>query len=1797
MLLTSWFAEFMKSGVLSGADARKTRRMRGTRRSVQSKMRYQEQAVASQVENVEPRLVLAAPVAATESLPIRHVNNADQTITVNYSDDVAIQAASIGTGDILVNGPNGYSQVATLRSVSSTVDAARITATYSVTAPGGTWDTADRGAYAIYSVASEVTDGTDALPAGQIGSFVVEPNATDRDGYGYRATQVPFEFTDIRATGTRILPTRDDATFELTDAALGDFQFPFYGATYKNLFVSTNGLISFNTADVSFSNDDMSSLVTPTIAALWDDLQTNVTGIRWRLTGTGNQQSLTIQWDAAGYLGSGDTITFQMVLEEAGGAIQFNYLDISDPTSSQTDGSSATVGIRDAVTLGNRSLLVSLNSGPNDFLATGKSIRIERDFDGRWMPMGPFTASNGQTENLSPNRQVVGAIHTALAHPTNPNILWAGAVNGGVWRTDNATSANPHWRNLTDSWPSQSIGSMAFDVADPTRETVYVGVGRYSSYAQIGAARTGLWRTTDGGDTWERLSNTLVGKNISAIHASGNTIVVSVNTADAFNNNNIGIFRSTDGGVTFTQISSTTAVNGLPAGVCYDMFADPNNANVLYTSVVFPVGGTGGVYKSTDMGATWALVSDATMNALFTNGTSNVEIAVGQSQEVYIAIINTGALAGLFRSGDAGATWTQMDRPSTNENGTDVGLNPSGGKGPTPGSAPELIAGGQGAIHFSIVADPTNSNIVYVGGDRQPRTNGDTGTFPNSIGANDFSGRLFRGDASRPAGSQFVHLTHSRFLGAAGGGTATSSSPHADSREMVFDAAGNLIETDDGGIYRRTQPRSNLGDWFGIAGNLQVTEAHDADWDSFSNIAISGNQDTGTTFQVGPGDSTWNSLHTGDGGDVLVVEGANSSVRYTSFQNLNGFRRTTYDVSGNQTAAVFPALTLTAGSPLSRNFRTPLAANKRTGAIYIQGTNGIYESLDQGNTIAQLTTSSGSAGSTSIEQSAIVAGGMRNGVSDDNILWVGASNRVYLRGIAGGNLVLQSTLPPLSTIRDLAVNSNDWQQSFVIDSNQVVMTSDAGANWTEITGNLMSFASSLRTISFVATPLFDAIVVGTHEGVYMTPLNNFGTVGEWIRLGLDLPNVVTFDMEYDSTDDALIVGTMGRGVWMLNDVQDVVMDTLLDFDYGDAPESYQITKKQGGDRHVATGVTLGARRDFEEDAVPTSDASGDDGNNLTDDEDGVTFLTSFQSGQDVRVRVNASEFAFVSILVDLNFNGSWGDAGERVVSGAVVVAGDNELTFTLPSGMTSFARSTWLRVSATTDPFSAFLGGIAPDGEVEDYQVTILPEQTVTVSLNPASISENGGAATGTVTLLLVDPLNDTTIQLTSSDTTEATVPVSVVIPAGQSSITFPVTAVDDTLLDGSQVVQISGSMLNAVSVPANLTVTDFETISLSTASPAFAENAGPNARTVTITRNNTDLSNPLTVTLASDDTSEMTTPVTVLIPANSASTTFSINAIDDLITDGTISVTLSAQATGYVNTTLAISVLDNESSTLIVTESGGTTAVSEAGLTDSVNVVLSQAPLSDVVVSATVSLASEFSVSAASITFTPLNWNVPQTITISGRDDLFVDGTRTGNLVLSVLDPSSDVLFNIAPDVIVGLSNADNEVAGLIFTESNGSTSLNEVAGTDSVTVRLIDRPLSDVVFSVAVTDTTEASVSPTVLRFTTLNWNIPQTLSLSSVDDTIVDGNIISYVVLSVIPTQSNDAFDLLADSDVQITTVDNETAGLLVFQTNGNTTVSENGTTDTIIVRLLAAPFQMWFLPFRHPTPLRQQFHLQR
>ena len=168
---------------------------------------------------------------------------------------------------------------------------------------------------------------------------------------------------------------------------------------------------------------------------------------------------------------------------------------------------------------------------------------------GVWIDQGPAPTINGQLEaGTQPNRQVTGAIHTVVAHPTNGDIAYIGGVNGGIWKTENFTAVNPDWVPQTDFLETLSIGALELDYSDATFETLVAGTARYSSFAGFGGERGPVFRTIDGGNTWTQLASNglrLAGENISGIAARGNNIVVSSS------GNFGGIYRSTDGGANF----------------------------------------------------------------------------------------------------------------------------------------------------------------------------------------------------------------------------------------------------------------------------------------------------------------------------------------------------------------------------------------------------------------------------------------------------------------------------------------------------------------------------------------------------------------------------------------------------------------------------------------------------------------------------------------------------------------------------------------------------------------------------------------------------------------------------------------------------------------------------------------------------------------------------------------------------------------------------------------------------------------------------------------------------------------------------------------------------------------------------------------------------------------------------------------------------------------------------------------------------------------------------------------------
>ncbi|MCA9051469.1 MAG: hypothetical protein KDA89_22175, partial [Planctomycetaceae bacterium] len=1038
---------------------------------------------------------------------------------------------------------------------------------------------------------------------------------------------------------------------------------------------------------------------------------------------------------------------------------------------------------------------------------------------------------------------------------------------------------------------------------------------RYSSFAGLGGEGGFVYRTTDGGNTWTVAAAAGLGsrENISGIAVSGNNIVL---TSSASNG---GLFRSTDAGATFAAVTSADFTAG---DNFTDLVADRSDSTGqrLYAASE-GTAGSGGIYRSNDFGQSWTKITGPSANAVMASllGSSSViEMTVHPlSGRVYAATLVSGQPRGVFYTDNATAanpTWVQMDIPvlplgsatpvagasnaspiiitspghglsnPTNGGSLFVVVNGVGGNtaangfhainvidadtfellgttgngtysgggtwtlvtGPSPTAKDIDETGAQGRTHFSITVDPTDPDIVYIGGDRQDR--------PSAIGDSTFGGAIFRGDAGVARNPnvvpspQWSHITHDIVPSLdPNGGTANGTSPHADSREMTFDAAGNLIEVDDGGIFKRTNPQTNAGDWFSLAGSLAVVEFHDIAYDTLSNVIMGGAQDNGTQYQFSEGSQVWDFLFGGDGGDVAVdnvtLAASNQSIRYGSSQNLGGFFRTVWDQNNTFLSFTFPNLTLQPGGsglPFIPQFKTPVELNAvDPRRIIIQGAAGIFESTDQGDTIREV----GGQNFPGFLQDAIAYGGYQNGTPNPDVFYVGVGDQVAVRTSAGGAVTLTDPAPADSDdITDVVMNSDDWSNAFAIDGDQVFQTTNSGTTWSDITGDLFSVsgARQLQTLAYITNPIVDVLAVGTNTGVFVSLVS---ALGSWIELGGGLPNVQVFDLIYDAADDALVAGTLGRGAWLLGQVADVLPlepDVLISDPTvveGVANASFSVTLTAPAVTDIT--LTLATRN--------------------------VTAI----AGQDYTART-------VQVTVPTGSTSPGAPVLVPILNNAVA---ENPETFEL------FVQS-------------VDLGSV---GDISDVGVaTILDDDArLTVTAAAGAISENGGTKTITVTRN-TPTTSALTVNLTSSDTTEATVPATVTIPQGATFVTFDATAEDDTIVDGTQRVVITAAATGHISGGTAFDVTDDDvaTLTLDIVDDAITEpgppNIGSTSTTATVSRN-TDTTNSLTVNLMSSDTGEATVVATVTIPAGrTTSDPFAIDAVDDAVVDGTQAVQIT---------------------------------------------------------------------------------------------------------------------------------------------------------------------------------------------------------------------------------------------------------------------------------------------------------------
>lgn len=326
-------------------------------------------------------------------------------------------------------------------------------------------------------------------------------------------------------------------------------------------------------------------------------------------------------------------------------------------------------------------------------------------------------------------------------------------------------------------------------------------------------------------------------------------------------------------------------------------------------------------------------------------------------------------------------------------------------------------------------------------------------------------------------------------------------------------------------------------------------------------------------------------------------------------------------------------------------------------------------------------------------------------------------------------------------------------------------------------------------------------------------------------------------------------------------------------------------------------------------------------------------------------------------------------------------------------------------------------------------------------------------------------------------------------------------------------------------------------------------------------------------IPVTSSDPTEMTPSVSSLTFTNAnwaQPQLVLVTGVDDVIADGNQSSTLVLGAIvgsyfdGLDPTDVGVITQDDEVPSIVLTATGGGTSVSESGTTDSYSVTLAVQPSGDV----TVSLLpdSQLSVSSPSLVFTSTNWNQAQAITVTAIDDTRAQGNRSALIGHRATGGG----YTSASRADISVDIVDDDAAAVLASPT--SITVSELGTTAQVRISLRSRPTANVTVATASSRTSEATVAPSLLTFTSDNWSTEQALTVTGVDDTAIDGGQPFTITL----TSGGDAvYAALAPTQVFGINQDDDSANVLI-RTNAALAVAEGGTaTASYAVRLTQQP----------------------
>ena len=741
-------------------------------------------------------------------------------------------------------------------------------------------------------------------------------------------------------------------------------------------------------------------------------------------------------------------------------------------------------------------------------LATRSNASAAAVPSGTWVPAGPGPIA-GTVQDPSQSGgaygDVSGRVTALIADPTHSATVFAGAADGGVWKSTNGGTS---WTPLTDSQPTLAIGSLAID---PTGQIIYAGTGEANG-SQDSQYGDGVLKSIDGGSTWVlEGSSTLAGLHIGSIavdrQASHAQRVLAATDA--------GLYVSTDGGSTWTRNTAIdTVINHLTAfdHSIFEVHQDPSVATRFFATVGdFCQNEQGQVLVSADSGSTW---SNSDSLSVGTDCAMRVSLGAGPSNTEYAAWTDiNGDLRYIRKSVNGGASWTTL--PSTGSPSYfDTGGNP------------------QGWYDDVVAVDPANANRAVFGGV----------TVINTTNG----------------GASYIDVGH--VYDAAAG-------LHPDFHAIAFTGANTLYVGNDGGVWYSTTLGGTSGpNWSDVNANLQITQFYGGSALNVSTL-IGGAQDNGDPGRLPttPPSPHWQQYGTGDGTGTAIVPGSNGNNIYMSIPQAGILRQTSALSGGIEANPMIaapcnfgpnPPQGIACADPAA--FVAPFVMDSANGNTLFAATNHVYRSttggLPAGNSGWRQISPDLTSGTSNFSGNADVINAMSM-IPGTNTIVTGAalSGTVFETTNSATWVNISGNLPQPSSSTFGFLGSTGWITSVAINptnSSEVWVTigdsiGGTGTVWhttTAGTTNAWADLSSGGTApitgpvnSIVEDPTTPTtLYVGTATGVYTcTGCGTSSPAPVWSTAGAGMPNVSVDDVIISADNTTLVAWTHGRSAWEL----------------------------------------------------------------------------------------------------------------------------------------------------------------------------------------------------------------------------------------------------------------------------------------------------------------------------------------------------------------------------------------------------------------------------------------------------------------------------------------------------------------------------------------------------------------------------------------------------------------------------------------------------------------------------------------